>query len=189
VTNRGAATRYARALFDVAFKEAGDAGAERAQEDLRAFADVVAGNEELWHVLRNPAIPAARKRALVDALLEGGGGAKTMSQPVHKLILMLAERDRLVLLPELVTAYGERLMDHQKVMRGEVTTAVPLAPEKLRALDEGLGRAKGRKVILSSRVDATILGGAVTRLGSMVYDGSVTTQLQRMKESLIESAQ
>ena len=189
MTTRGAAIRYARALFDVVLKEAGDAGVESAQADLRGFTDLVAGNEGLWHVLRNPAIPAPRKRALVDALLERGGTSTTMSQPVRKLILMLAERDRLVLLPEMVTAYGDRLMDHQKVMRGDVTTAVPLAPEALRALEEGLGRATGRKVILASRIDSTILGGAVTRIGSTVYDGSVTTQLQRMKESLIESAQ
>lgn len=189
MTQHAAAVRYARALFDVVLKEAGDAGVERAQGDLGAFADLVAGNEGLWHVLRNPAIPAPRKRALVDALLERGGASTTMSQPVRKLILLLAERDRLVVLPELVMAYGERLMDHQKVMRGEVTTAVPLAPERLRAIEDGLGHATGRKVILASRIDAAILGGAVTRLGSTVYDGSVTTQLQRMKESLIESAQ
>lgn len=186
MTSRAAAARYARALFDVVLKEGGTAAAEAAHADVRGFADVVSGNETLAQVFRNPAIPIQRKRAVVEALLDRGGA---MAVPVRKLLLLLAERDRLVLLPELADAYAERLMDHQQVMRGEVTTAVPLAQEQLRSLETGLGRATGRKVILAAKVDPGILGGAVTRLGSTVYDGSVTTQLQRMKERLIESAQ
>jgi F-type H+-transporting ATPase subunit delta len=186
VTSRAAATRYARALFDVVLKESGDAGADRAQQEVRDFADLVKSNEALAHVLSNPAIPAARKRAVVEALLERVGA---MASPVRKLIVLLAERDRLVLLPELADAYASRVMDHQKVIRGEVTTAVPLDDEQIRALEQGLAHATGRKVILVPRTDPSILGGAVTRLGSMVYDGSVTTQLQRMKETLIDAGQ
>jgi F-type H+-transporting ATPase subunit delta len=80
-------------------------------------------------------------------------------------------------------------MDHLKIVRGEVTTAMPLAPEKLRALEQGLARATGRQVVLEARVDPSIIGGVVTRLGSTVYDGSITTQLQKMKQSLIEAGQ
>ncbi len=186
MTSRAAAARYARALFDVVLKEGGEAGIERAQEEVRDFADLVKSNDTLAHVLSNPAIAASRKRAVVDALVERAGG---MSSPVRKLFILLAERDRLVLLPELADAYASRVMDHQKVIRGEVTTAVPLDDEQIRALEQGLARATGRKVILVPRTDPSILGGAVTRLGSMVYDGSVTTQLQRMKQALIDAGQ
>ena len=86
-------------------------------------------------------------------------------------------------------AYRERLMDHLNIVRGEVTTAVPLADDKLRVLEQGLAKATGRKVVLESRVDASIIGGAVTRLGSTVYDGSITTQLEKMKQALIEAGQ
>jgi F-type H+-transporting ATPase subunit delta len=102
---------------------------------------------------------------------------------------MLAERDRLMLLPAILRIYGERLMDHQNVIRGVVTTAMALPPEKLRALEQGLARATGRKVVLASKVDPAIIGGVVTRLGSTVYDGSITSQLQKMKQSLIEAGQ
>ena len=102
---------------------------------------------------------------------------------------MLAEKDRLTLLPGIARAYNERVMDHLKIVRGDVTTAVPLAPEKLRLLEQGLAKATGRKVVLEARVDPSIIGGVVTRLGSTVYDGSVTTQLQKMKQSLIEAGQ
>jgi F-type H+-transporting ATPase subunit delta len=94
-----------------------------------------------------------------------------------------------VLLADLASAYRDRLLDHQRVIRGNVTTAVALNEQKLRLLEQGLSRATGRKVILESTVDPSIIGGVVTRLGSTVYDGSVTTQLNRLKESLIESGQ
>jgi len=93
----------------------------------------------------------------------------------------------LMLLPEIARAYDDRLMDHLNVIRGEVTTAFALAPEKVRALEQGLQQATGRKVVLESRVDPSIIGGVVTRLGSTVYDGSLTTQLQKIKQSLIET--
>ena len=80
-------------------------------------------------------------------------------------------------------------MDHQQVIRGEVTTAMALAPEKLRALEQGLAQATGRRVVLQANVDPSIIGGLVARLGSTVYDGSVTTQLQKMKQTLIEAGQ
>jgi F-type H+-transporting ATPase subunit delta len=105
------------------------------------------------------------------------------------LILLLADRDRQVLLSDLASAYRDRLLDHQRVIRGSITTAVALDEQKLRLLEQGLSRATGRKVILESTVDPSIIGGVVTRLGSTVYDGSVTTQLNRLKESLIESGQ
>lgn len=183
MTSRAAANRYARALFDVALKEA---NVERAQDDLQAFADLVHGHDVLSHTLANPAVPAAKKRTVVQLLLDRSGG---MTPAVSKLILLLADRDRLVLLPEVATAYRARLMDHQKVIRGEVTTAIPITPEKVRGLEQGLGQATGRRVVLEPRVDPSIIGGVITRIGSTVYDGSITTQLQKMKEALTEAAQ
>ena len=80
-------------------------------------------------------------------------------------------------------------MDHQQIVRGDVTTAVALPADKLRAIEQGLQRATGRKVVLESKVDPSIIGGVITRLGSTVYDGSVTTQLQKMKQALVEAGQ
>src|SRR6185437_1564382 len=117
----------------------------------------------------NPAIPPAKKVALTKALLERAG---SVAAPPAKLMVLLAEKDRLMLLADLSRAYGDRLMDHQQVIRGEVTTAVPLAADQLRALEQGLKMATGRTVMLESRVDPSIVGGVITRLGSTVYDGS-----------------
>jgi F-type H+-transporting ATPase subunit delta len=182
MTSRGAATRYARALFDVARKE-GDV--QQAGRDIAAFATLVAGHETLARVFANPAIPAQRKRAVVEQLFAAAG---PMSPIVHKLVLMLAERDRLVLLPELATAYEARLMENAQVVRAQLTTAVELPQDRIVALQQGLARATGREVQISTAVDTSIIGGAVARIGSTVYDGSVTTQLQKVKERLVAAA-
>jgi F-type H+-transporting ATPase subunit delta len=184
VTSGAAAGRYARALFDVAIKERADV--ERVQSDLQQFVDLFAQHPSLAHTLGNPAIPASKKKAVAQALIERAGGLSPM---VAKLMLLLAERDRLALLPDIARIYGERVMDHLNVIRAEVTTAVELAPDRLLALEHGLQQATGRKVVLESKVDPSIIGGVITRLGSTVYDGSVTTQLQKLKQSLVDANQ
>ena len=183
MTRHAAATRYARALFDVALRES---DVVKIDDELNGFVGMIQSHDVLATIFTNPAIPASRKAALVKALMERAG---PLSTPLQKLMLLLADRDRLVLLADLASVYRDRLLDHQRVIRGNVTTAVALDEQKLRFLEQGLSRATGRKVILDSTVDPSIIGGVVTRLGSTVYDGSVTTQLNRLKQSLIESGQ
>jgi F-type H+-transporting ATPase subunit delta len=185
VTRGAAAGRYARALFDVVLRET-PADLETVQVQLNDLASLFTGHPALAGVMGNPAVPVAKKVALARALVERVG---SIAGPLAKLVTMLAERDRLMLLPDVARIFRDRVMAHQKIIRGEVTTAVALAPEKLRALEQGLEKATGRKVILESKVDPAIIGGAVTRLGSTVYDGSVTSQLEKMKQSLIDAVQ
>ena len=132
----------------------------------------------------NPAVPAPRKRDAVSEL-----ATRAQLQPVlAKLVTLLAERDRLALLPDIAAAYQNRLMEHAKVVRAEIVTAVGLPADRVAALEQGLAQATGRQVQLESRVDPSIIGGAIARVGSTVYDGSVTRQLQKMKEALIAEA-
>jgi F-type H+-transporting ATPase subunit delta len=178
MTSRAAAARYARALFDVVLKEADPAPVDT---ELSAFSALVSANPALHRALVTPSIPPSRKRAVVEALLAKAGA---MTSPVTKLLLLLAERDRLALLPEVADAYRERLLQHQHVVRAEVVTAVPLPDDRRASLEAGIARATGRNVVLTARVDPGIIGGAVTRVGSTVYDGSVTRQLERLREQL-----
>ena len=181
MTSRAAAARYARALFDVALHERQDL--DQIAGELSGVSALVAGNEPLARALSHPAIPAARKRGVVAALLA--------QSPVHPLLsrtlLLLADRDRLALLPDLTAAFRSRVMDHQQVVRAEVTTAMELPADRVAALRQGLAAATGRQVQLETRVDPSIVGGAVTRIGSTVYDGSVTTQLAKLKERLVQA--
>ncbi len=179
MTSRAAGTRYARALFDVARKEA---DVEAAGRELASFTQFVGSHDTLQKIFSNPAIPAAKKKAVVEQLVAHAG---TISPVVRKLFVLLAERDRLSLLPDIVTSYQNRLMEHAKVVRAEIVTAVGLPADRVAALQQGLAQATGRQVQLESRVDPTIIGGAIARVGSTVYDGSVTRQLQKMKEALM----
>ena len=183
MTSRAAGIRYARALFDVAQKEA---EIQEVGRELGSFASVVAGHEMLARVLTNPAIPAQRKRAVIEDLLARAG---RVAPVVSKLLLLLADRDRLVLLPEIDAAYHARLMDHAKVVRAELTTAVPLPDDRIATLRSGLASVTGRQVEIETKVNPSIIGGAVARIGSTVYDGSVTTQLQKVKERLASAAE
>jgi F-type H+-transporting ATPase subunit delta len=181
MTNKTAAIRYARALLDVAIKEKSDLA--QIERDLAAFAALLTDHPALAKVLLNPAIPVQRKTAAVADLIR-------LMKPAPipaKLIALLAERDRLVLLPHLLAAYRERLLEHQNVVRAEVTTAVPLAADRTQAIERGLAALTGRTVTVATKVDPAIIGGVVTRIGSTVYDGSITTQLQKMKQRLVES--
>jgi len=180
MTNKTAATRYARALLDVGVKE--NADLEQVEQELAQFVDLFKQNPLLEKVLLNPAVPVPRKRAAVAELVARAKPAGI----VGKLLTLLADRDRLVLLPDLVASYRERLLDYRKIVRAEVTTAAPLGGDRAKALESSLARVTGRSVVLDTRVDASIIGGVVARVGSTVYDGSVTRQLEKIKERLVE---
>jgi len=178
VTNKTAATRYARALLDVAVKE--KANLEQIEAELGEFVELFKQYPALEKVLLNPAVPVPRKRAAVADIL-----ARAQLSPIlSKLLALLTDRDRLVLLPDLLASYRDRLMDYRHVVRAEVTTAVPIDAARSDAIQRGLAKLSGRTVTMSTRIDPSIIGGVVARIGSTVYDGSVTRQLARMKERL-----
>jgi F-type H+-transporting ATPase subunit delta len=183
MTTRADANRYARALFDVARAEGADL--QRVERELTEFAQLVSSNEMLHRALTNPAVPAPKKRAVVEQLL----ARAALIVPVAKLLLLMAERDRLGMLPELVEGYRQRLLDHLQIVRAEVVTAAPLPADRVVALQSGLARATGQQVQLDTRVDEALVGGAVARLGSTVYDGSITRQLQKMKDALTSATE
>jgi F-type H+-transporting ATPase subunit delta len=177
MSSRASAARYARALFDVALKESDPVRIER---DLSAFAELMAGNAELHGALTNPAVAASAKHKITDAL----AARLDMATPTRKLMALLADRDRLALVPDLLDVYRERLLQYQQVVRAEITTAAPLTPDRTAQLQRQLADITGRKVELTTRVDPTIIGGIVTRIGGTVYDGSIATQLARLKDTL-----
>jgi F-type H+-transporting ATPase subunit delta len=178
MTIRTAANRYARALLDVAVKEQADLDA--VERDLSQFADLLAGNAALREPLLNPVVPVTRKRA---AMVELTTRAHVVGV-VAKLLVLLAERDRLAILPDLVAMFRQRLMDHQKVVRAEVTTTSELGADQLKRIERTFAKATGRTVSLSARIDPSIIGGMVAKVGGTVYDASVARQLERMRQQM-----
>jgi len=178
VSTLSVARRYAAALFDVARKSGAE---ERVGEQLAAFAGLVAGHDDLQRAFENPAIPVTAKKTLVAALTDAAGD---MSVELERTLLLLAERDRLGVLAEIASCYRDRLMSEQKITAAEVTTAVPLSPEHRATLTAALRKVAGGEVTVTERVDPTIVGGVVARVGSVVYDGSLAHQLDRLRETL-----
>ncbi len=157
MSTRASAARYARALLDVVIQE-GDP--EQVEQELSAMADLYTGNPELQKALTSPAVSVAAKRGIVEALV-----SRARPSPVlGKLMLMLADRNRLALLPELAAVYRERLMEHRQIVRAEVTTAVPLLPDQVTQFEQRLAAATGRRVTMTTRVDPSLIGGVVARV-------------------------
>lgn len=178
---RTSAARYARVLLEVAVRESDPSAIER---DLASFAGMLSGHGELKRVLLSPGIPTGVRREIVEALVSKAGYAP----PLAKLLVLLADRGRLELVPDLLDVYRDRMLAHQNVVRGSVATAAPLLPGTLQALERSLSSATGKQVQLAVTTDPALIGGVVARIGSTVYDGSIRTQLQKMKQRLIETA-
>lgn len=176
MTEQAAVTRYARALFEVSL-DRGDP--QRSERDLTAFRELVDSHETLSRVVRNRAISPVAKKAIVEAILDR---MPKTAPAVRRLLLMLAERGRLHLLPELLAAYRDRVMGHLGVVRARVTTAEPLDRKRVTSISRRLDAATGRQVAIETVVDEELVGGMVTRIGGTVFDGSIAHHLERLRQ-------
>lgn len=176
MTQRAVATRYARALLEVSLQ---DGDPDRVERELREFEKLLAEHPTLGRALLSPAISSVRKRAIVSALVERGGD---LSPIVMRLLQMLAERDILGLVPELVEVYRERLNEHRGIVRARIATAAPLDEQRAAAFEKALGEATGRQVRIERSVDPALVGGLVAQVGGIVYDGSVMRHLDRLRQ-------
>ncbi len=176
MSSRASASRYARALFDVT---AADSRAQVDQE-LTAVATIFAAQADLQAVFANPSVPPAAKQNVVKAIIERMG----VSTPVARLMNLLAQRDRLGLLSDAAAVFHERLLEDQQVLQAEVTTAEPLSDADRQALQTRLSAATQKHVMITPRVDPAIIGGLIARIGSTVYDGSLFSQLERLRGRL-----
>jgi len=177
---RTSANRYAKALFDVAIAENNDLA--QIDRDLQALVAMMHESPDLAQASGRSGVTEAVRKSLMEAVAD----QMALSAPVKKLLVLLAESRKLNLVPDLAIAYRERLLAHQNIVRAEVTSAVALSPEKTKALADSLGQVTGKQVDLSVTVDPELLGGVIAKIGSTVYDGSVRTQLQRMRAELVK---
>ena len=178
MTSRTAAARYARAVLDVATKESADL--DTIARELDAFIAFFTKQPVLEGLLLNPAVPAPRKRAAMEQITKVSG----FSPIVSKLLVLLADRDRLALLKDIAAGYRDFLAERQNVVRAEVTSAEPLSSDRIRAIEQRLATVTGKRVAMTTKVDESIIGGVVARVGSTVYDASIATQLKKIRERL-----
>jgi len=173
----GIVRRYAKALFDVAQRQ-GAVDAVRA--DLEALRAVMRSTPQLGRVLRAPTIGAERKRQLVRAAFGGRMNPLTL-----RFLEMVISKEREEILPDVPAAFEHLAYQMLNLQPVQVTSAVPLGPQEREALAAALGRRTGKRIELHERVDPSLMGGAVVRLGDTIIDGSVQGQLRRLRERLL----
>jgi F-type H+-transporting ATPase subunit delta len=172
-------SRYAQAFLDVVTERKLDTAALDAQ--FADFEATLAGSPELKTFFANPAIPAAQKVAILDKLNEKIG----LQKELRNLLAVLINNDRIGLVLEVAASYRILLQQRLGIRQAEIVTARALAADEKKSLLEGVGKLAGTRVEASFTEDASILGGAVVRIGSTVYDGSVRGRLERLKEVLV----
>lgn len=173
----GVARRYARALLELAIEKGDPAGLAR---DLRLAADLLEAHAELQKVLAHPAVPAERKRAIATAVFKGA------PELFSRLLQLLVERQRTLLLPDIARAYATLWNAHRNVVAAHAVTASPLAGEQATALATALGRATGKTVEIENAVDADVLGGVLVEMEGRTFDGTVRGRLNSLRHRLVE---
>ena len=172
--------RYARALAEVIADQKMDLVAVQGQ--LNDFADMLEMSVELREALQNPSIPEPQKLRLLDAIAEKAG----LSRPVRNFLALVVHHQRLHELRDMVASYAALAEEETGVVEAEITTARLLDGDSRRLLEQQVAKLAGeQRVQATYREDASLLGGAVVRLGSTVYDGSVRAQLQQLKRRMV----
>jgi F-type H+-transporting ATPase subunit delta len=175
--------RYARALAAVISDQKLDPGAT--QQQLNDFAGMLDASAELHEVLGDPSIPEPQKLRLLDAI----AAKAKLSQPVRNFLAVITHHQRLHELRSMIAGYEALVDEESQVAEAEVVSAFALTDATRKLLEEQIAKlAGGQKVRATYSEDASLLGGAVVRLGSTVYDGSVRTQLQQLKQRLVSAA-
>jgi F-type H+-transporting ATPase subunit delta len=172
------ASTYARAFADVVF--AAHLDAARAIGGLREIAALSEESVDLRRVWENPAVPAVQKRKLLDVIVQRDG----IDRQVRNLVAVLIDHRRLTLLPRIVEQLEKELNTRMGFAEAQISSARELGDTEKRALESQIAKVTGKKVRAQYGLDPSLLGGAVIRIGSTIYDGSVKGQLERIKEAI-----
>jgi F-type H+-transporting ATPase subunit delta len=172
------ANTYARAFADVVMSAHLDA--DRSIADLRTVASLLAESAELRRVWENPAIPAEQKRKVLDVIAQRDG----LPAPVRNLIAVLIDHRRIQFLASIIDQLEKELSARMGFAEARITSARALGDPEKREFEAQIGKLTGKKVRARYEQDASLLGGAVVRLGSTIYDGSVKGQLERIREQI-----
>jgi F-type H+-transporting ATPase subunit delta len=169
---------YARALADVVFDQHLDPG--KTLQEAQSLAQLVAGSQQLREVWEAPSIPAEQKRALLDAIVAREG----ISRSVRNFMAVLMDHRRLKFLEPIVEEFGQELNRRLGFTEAEIISARELDQTERSAIEAQVEKLTGQKVRARYAQDGSILGGAIVKLGSTIYDGSVTGQLERIREAI-----
>jgi len=167
---------YANVLFELAAESRTN---ETVRREMQALAELIAGNADFAAFLESPAISRGHKKNMLAKVFSGRFSELTMH-----FLAVAAARDRLGLLPAIIAAYRELEDARTGLVKGTLTTAVPLENAEHLRYAEQIGRALQKKMVLQTKVDPAILGGLILKVGDTLMDGSLWGALQRMARQL-----
>lgn len=173
------ARRYANALFSLGKKQGKNALDEHGAI-IHELAELTRAEPKLGVVLRSPVIGIEEKKKLIGAILDKLSADRTM----RNFCYLLADKERLGVLPDIAEWYGIMLDEANGILRGKVITAIRLSPDRQAELKKSLQQKMGRDMELTFSVDPEILGGMVLAVGDRVMDASLRAQLGIMRENL-----
>ena len=174
------ARRYGTALADVVLKTG---ETEAVRTELKAWEEMTSSNADLQNAFGNPAIAHNDKEKVLESLIQRANPSRTTAN----FLRVLLKNDRLTELVEINDKFAAVLEERSGRVSAEVTSARDLSEGEKQELRGNLERLTGKQVDLRFGIDPAIIGGVVTRIGSTIYDGSVKTQLENLKQELIES--
>lgn len=172
------ARRYAKALLEIGVAQQ---TYDALGKELDRAADMFRASPELRNALENPVFPLSKRKLVLDDVAR----RLALSKTVRNFLQLLLDKGRIAALPDIARAHRALVDEHAGRVRATVTSARPLDPMLETRLKAALEKQSGKTVILEKKEDPSIVGGLVTQLGDMVYDGSVRTQLQQMREQLL----
>ena len=171
------AERYAAALADVAVERK---NSETIKRNLAVFVEAFSSVADLRNALESPALNAEVKRKVIAEV----AGKMGLDVAVRNFIYLVVDHRRTEILPEMEEAFLSELNERLGIVEAEVTSAHELNDDEKRQLRTVLEQRTGKKVQARFQIDGALLGGAIVRLGSTIYDGSVRDQLKRLREQL-----
>lgn len=174
------ARRYGTALADVVLKTG---ETETVKAELRSWEEMMAGNADLQSAFGNPAIAHADKEKVLESLISRTNPSRTTAN----FLRVLLRNSRLTELAEINDKFATVLEERSGRVSAEVISARDLSEGQKQELRANIEKLTGKQVDLRFAIDPSIIGGVVTRIGSTVYDGSVKTQLENLKQELIGS--
>ena len=173
---------YARALADVVFDRKLDP--QRILREVQSLNGLVAGSRDLREVWETPSITAEQKRGVLDAIASREG----ISSEVRNFVAVLIDHRRVSFFSQIAKQFEKELSQRLGFIEAEVTSARELNGPERGVLESEVAKLTGKKVRAQYFRDESLLGGAVVRIGSTIYDGSVNGQLNRIRERIASSS-
>lgn len=171
------AKRYAKALFAVGKEDGAFAGyAEVLNEMARLYRE----QPEVVDALTNPLYPEDVRLKVMESLVKALGAPQVMVN----FCKLLSEKKRAAIMPDVAEVYQAMVDEDRNLVRGTVVSAAALAPELTAKVKATMEKITGKQVELTNRIDPAIIGGMVAKVGDLVLDGSIKSQLAGLKESI-----